>query len=58
MNGIEERKKMIGLMAREAGLLEDPYWLERLDEPAPLWVVLEMLLRWIDRSERTDGPFD
>jgi len=58
MNSSEEKKKMIGLMAREAGLLEDPRWLERLDEPVPLWVVLEMLLKWIDRTEHRDGPFD
>ncbi|WP_156922244.1 hypothetical protein [Cohnella thermotolerans] len=58
MNSAEERKKMIGQMAKEAGLLEDPRWLERLDEPVPLWVVLDMMLKWIDRSESENGPFD
>lgn len=58
MNSAEERKKMIGQMAKEAGILEDPHWLERLDEPVPLWVVLEMLLKWIDRADRDAGPYD
>ncbi|MBB6636781.1 hypothetical protein [Cohnella thailandensis] len=58
MNPIDERKKMIGRMAKEAGILEDPQWLERLDEPVPLWVVLDMLLKWLDRMEPRDGPYD
>ncbi|CAM3897187.1 hypothetical protein COLU111180_13235 [Cohnella lubricantis] len=58
MNSADERKRMIGQMAKDAGILEDPQWLERLDEPVPLWVVLDMMLRWIDRTEREAGPFD
>ncbi|WP_168735542.1 hypothetical protein [Cohnella fermenti] len=58
MNKLDERKKMIGQMAKEAGILEDPHWLERLDEPVPLWVVLDMLLKWLDRAELRDGPYD
>ncbi len=54
----QDRIKMIGQMALEAGLLEDPQWLERLEEPVPLWVVLDMLLRWIDRMDPPNGPFD
>lgn len=55
---IEERIKMIGQMALDAGLLENPQWLERLEEPAPLWVVLDLLLRSIDRMDPQNGPFD
>lgn len=54
----EERIRMIGQMALNAGILEDPQWLERLEEPVPLWVVLDMLLRWIDRTDPQNGPFD
>lgn len=54
----EERKRMIGQMAKEAGIIEDPQWLDRLDEPVPLWVVLDMMLKWIDRSESREGPYD
>ncbi|MBN2984007.1 MULTISPECIES: hypothetical protein [Cohnella] len=58
MGSSEEKIRMIGLMAKEAGLVDDPAWLQRLEEPVPLWVVLDILLRWIDRSESKDGPYD
>ncbi|MFC5699968.1 hypothetical protein ACFPVX_01630 [Cohnella faecalis] len=58
MNSLDSRIKMIGQMARNAGLIEDPQWLERLEEPVPLWVVLDMLLRWIDQSDSQNEPFD
>jgi hypothetical protein len=58
MSKPEERIKMIGQMAKDAGLIEDPQWLDRLEEPVPLWVVLDMLLRWIDRTDPQNGPFD
>jgi hypothetical protein len=59
MSSSEQQKiKMIGQMAQDAGLIEDPQWLERLNEPVPLWVVLDLLLRWIDRAERENGPYD
>jgi hypothetical protein len=58
MTSAEQKIKMIGQMAQDAGLIEDPQWLERLNEPAPLWVVLDLLLRWMDRTEPNNGPFD
>lgn len=58
MTASDERIKMIGQMAQDAGLIEDPQWLDRLKEPVPLWVVLDMLLKWIDRTEPQDGPYD
>jgi len=58
MTSADERIKMIGQMARNAGIIEDPQWLERLNEPVPLWVVLDLLLRWIDRSDTQNGPYD
>jgi hypothetical protein len=59
MSTSEERIKMIGRMAESAGLIEDPQWLLRLEEPVPLWVVLDLMLKWIDRAEPpVDGPFD
>ncbi|WP_276352294.1 hypothetical protein [Cohnella caldifontis] len=58
MSMSDERIRMIGQMALEAGLIEDPQWLERLEEPVPLWVLLDTLLRWIDRMDPQNGPFD
>lgn len=54
----EEKIRMIGRMAMNAGIIEDPQWLDRLEEPVPLWVVLDLLLRCIDRSESPAGPYD
>ncbi|WEK55767.1 MAG: hypothetical protein P0Y55_06900 [Candidatus Cohnella colombiensis] len=54
----DEKIKMIGQLARDAGILEDPQWLERLNEPVPLWVVLDLLLRCVDRTESQNGPYD
>jgi hypothetical protein len=58
MSSTDERIKMIGQMAQDAGLIEDPQWLDRLEEPVPLWVVLDLLLKWIDRTDSQNGPFD
>ncbi len=59
MSSNEAKIKMIGQMAQDAGLIEDPQWLERLNEPVPLWVVLDLLLRWIDRTEPNGrSPYD
>lgn len=55
MASADEKIKMIGTMALNAGLIEDPQWLDRLNEPAPLWVVLDLLLRTIDRIEPPGG---
>lgn len=45
--------------AINAGLIEeDPHWLERLDEPVPMRVLLECMLRMLERLEPTDGPYD
>jgi hypothetical protein len=54
----DERIRMIGQMAFDAGIIEDPQWLDRLEEPVPMWVVLDLLLRWIDRTDSQDGPYD
>ncbi|WP_158602170.1 hypothetical protein [Cohnella endophytica] len=58
MSSMDQKIKVIGQMAQDAGLIEDPQWLERLNEPVPLWVVLDLLLRWIDRTESNGGPYD
>ncbi|MDB4867928.1 MAG: hypothetical protein JWR03_2261 [Cohnella sp.] len=58
MASSDERIRMIGQMAQDAGIIEDPQLLDRLEEPVPLWVVLDLLLRWIDRTDPQNGPYD
>lgn len=43
---------------RSSGLLKDPQWLDRLQEPAPLWVVLEAMLRLQEKMEPAGRPYD
>jgi len=43
---------------RTSGLLKDPQWLDRLHEPAPLWVVLEAILNMQDKLEPAGRPYD
>lgn len=40
------------------GILKDPQWLDRLDEPAPLWVLVEALLQVIERLDPPNRPYD
>lgn len=54
----EQKKRMIGQMALNAGLIEDPQLLEKLNDAVPLWVVLDLLLRWVDRTDTRDAPYD
>ncbi|MFC5403738.1 hypothetical protein [Cohnella soli] len=58
MSQADQKIKVIGQMAQDAGLIEDPQLLDRLTEPVPLWVVLDILLRWIDRTDPSSGPYD
>jgi hypothetical protein len=39
-------------------MLKDPQWLERLNEPAPLWVFLEVVQQLLERIEPRNNPYD
>ncbi|XEC92656.1 hypothetical protein AB6A23_14750 [Paenibacillus tarimensis] len=41
-----------------SGIVKDPQWLERLDEPAPLWVVLDALLQMMEEQNPPHRPYD
>jgi hypothetical protein len=51
---MESWKRELADKALELGLLKDPQWLNRLDEPMPLWVMLEIAIRLKDVI---DPPF-
>lgn len=55
---MEERKRILLQKLKDAGIANDPQWLERLDEPAPLWVVLELMLQLVERHAPPNQPFD
>ncbi|MFS0722573.1 hypothetical protein [Paenibacillus sp. 1P07SE] len=43
---------------RASGLLKDPQWLDRLHEPVPLWVLLEVILNLQEKVEPVGRPYD
>ncbi|AFH62141.1 hypothetical protein ACVNS2_15955 [Paenibacillus caseinilyticus] len=55
---METWKKQIGERALHKGVIDDPSWLERLDEPLPAWAVLQMLLELMDKVEPNYSSYD
>ena len=55
---MEDWKQQIGEAALHKGIINDPHWLERLDEPMPMWAVLEMMLQLLERLEPTYSSYD
>ncbi|MFC4809443.1 hypothetical protein [Paenibacillus sp. GCM10023250] len=55
---MEERKLELLRKLNRLGIQKDPQWLDRLDEPAPLWVVLEMMVSMLEQRESPGQPFD
>jgi hypothetical protein len=56
--GLEAWKVELGKKALEAGMLKDPQWLDRLDEPMPLWVLLELAFALIERLDPPTVSYD
>lgn len=52
------RKAEIIRKVRSYGILNDPQWLEKPDEPVPLWVLLEALVQMMERLEPPHTPYD
>lgn len=50
-----EAKTEIVKKAMTMGIISDPQWLHRLDEPMPAWSVIEMLIKLLDKL---DPPYD
>lgn len=55
---MEAWKQELGRKALEAGLLKDPRWLDRLDDPMPLWVILEVALQLQDKLDPPTFSYD
>lgn len=50
----QTQKLKIVKQALSAGILNDPQWLHKLDEPMPAWVVIDMLIKIM---EKVDPPY-
>ncbi|SDC42710.1 hypothetical protein SAMN02799630_00361 [Paenibacillus sp. UNCCL117] len=55
---VEDWKQKIGERALQKGIIKDPYLLDRLDEPMPVWAVLEMMLELLERQEPPYSSYD
>lgn len=55
---MEQDKSGIIRKAMEIGIIKDPQWIERLDEPVPLWVLLEIINTLHDVLNPPHKPFD
>jgi hypothetical protein len=49
---MDNRLEKIAELALQKGIIKDPQWLQRLEEPVPLWVVLELTLQMIEKLEK------
>ncbi|MNI34162.1 hypothetical protein D3C73_881450 [compost metagenome] len=55
---MEKWKLELGKKALEAGIIKDPQWLDRLDDPMPVWAVLEVALLLIERLDPPTISYD
>ncbi|WP_426453657.1 hypothetical protein ACP26L_15085 [Paenibacillus sp. S-38] len=55
---METWKKQIGERALQSGIIDNPAWLERLDEPLPAWAVLQMMLELMEKLEPNYSSYD
>ncbi|CAG7611223.1 hypothetical protein PAESOLCIP111_01347 [Paenibacillus solanacearum] len=55
---MDERKMKIGELALQKGIINDPNWLEKLDDSMPVWAVLEMLLGVMEKLETNYSSYD
>lgn len=58
MHQQELRKLEIVKQALAEGLIQDPRWLEKKDEPMPVWAVLEVALRLLEKLDPPSPTYD
>ncbi|WP_165842202.1 hypothetical protein [Paenibacillus xerothermodurans] len=55
---MEEWKKVIGEQALKAGIINDPQWLDKLDDSMPVWAVLDILVKFAEKFETQYNSYD
>jgi hypothetical protein len=57
---MDEEKWKIELYrkAQTMGIINDPQWLNRLNDPMPVWAVLEIVLKLIDIVDPPSKSYD
>lgn len=54
----QDKKVELGMKALKEGIIKDPQWLLKLDEPMPVWAVLEIVGQLIDKLDPPFGTYD
>lgn len=55
---MEEWKVELGKKAFELGILKDPQWMDRLDDPMPMWAILQIAFQLIERLDPPSISYD
>jgi hypothetical protein len=55
---MEAWKQKLGEKAMLLGIIKDPQWLDRMDDPLPLWVVLEIAVQLVDKLDPPSVSYD
>lgn len=55
---MDEWKTKIGELALQKGIINDPDWLEKLDDSMPVWAVLQLLLELMGKLESNYNSYD
>lgn len=54
----DQLKQEIVKRALAEGLIHDPKWLDKFDEPMPVWAVLELALHLLERLDPPGKSYD
>lgn len=55
---MEAWKRRLGEEALRKGIISDPHWLERLNDPMPVWAALQMILELVDKLEKLSTEYN
>jgi hypothetical protein len=55
---IEAWKTALGQKALKTGIINDPQWLNQLNDPMPVWAVLQIALQMIDIIDPPSNSYD
>ncbi len=55
---MDQRKHDIVKKALQEGLITDPQWLNKLEEPMPVWAVAEMMVKLLEKLDPPSISYD
>ncbi|GLX71041.1 hypothetical protein [Paenibacillus glycanilyticus] len=55
---MDDQKAEIIRKIKAYGIIKDPQWLDRPDELVPMWVMLDAIVRLIERFDPPNRPYD